>query len=134
MNKTKITIINLKILGELCQGVKLNTRERYFTLDDTTWYQGVYRTWRGDSRQLTYEKINELISDTRELINTYQSTGKTDDNNINNIGDFESYMNDILNNAIKGLRSLMETYNEDKTFISQLCVELEILTNLLNNL
>jgi len=37
--------------------LKINTKDKYLKLDDTTWWQGVFRWYRGDSRITMYEKI-----------------------------------------------------------------------------
>jgi hypothetical protein len=127
-DKSKTTIINLKILGELEMGVKLNTRERYFTLDDTTWYQGLNRKWRGDTRDSTYEKVSQLVTETKELLESNEP------NLENTIEEFVNFMVPIIDKAKKGLRSLQETYTADKTFISQIDLEISVLERIIQKL
>ena len=130
-NKSKSILINLKILGELEIGVKLNTRERYFELDDPSWYQGARRKWRGDTKQSAYEKISELILDTKEML----ENSTTDPSSLeNSLEEFNAFMVPILEKASKGLRSLQETYSYDKTFISQIDLEINVLERMIQKL
>ena len=57
----KSIIINLKVVGQLEKGSKLNTREKFFFIDEKSWSQGMKRMYRQDDRNETYEKISLLI-------------------------------------------------------------------------
>lgn len=111
----KTHIINLKILGQIESGIKLNTREKYFTLDTSIWSQGLRRLYRGDNRKATYEKISDLVQNIGELIEERV--------NGQDAEEFKAYISPIIEQAIKGLNSLIDTYVEDKTFVSQMEVE-----------
>lgn len=119
-SKSRMAIINLKILGELKNGVKLNTHEKYFTLDDTHWYQPLRRLYRGDNRNLAYEKISELVSNIQELFDQPNTLDMTQD-------EFKIFIIPILEQAKKGLLSLKDTYHDDKTFTAQIDVEISTL-------
>ena len=123
----KTIVINLSILGELENGIKLNTREKHFTLDQFTWYQGFQRLMRRDDRKVTYEKISFLIRNTQELV-------------LNRPEEFTPFIGDIKNirpileKAKTGLKNLQDTYEEDKTFTCEIDVEISSLARLLNAL
>lgn len=121
--KSKKIVINLKLLGELEMGVKLNTRENFFSIDDTRWDQGVRRTWRGDSRNSTYEKISELVSESKNLLEEQKDNDE-----------FKEFMIPILKNAVKGLSSLKDTYSSDKTFLSKIDLEIETMERMVKRL
>lgn len=112
----KTHIINLKILGQIESGIKLNTREKYFTLDTSIWSQGLRRLYRGDNRKATYEKISDLVQNIGEIIDERVNSSDKDE--------FKQYISPIIEQAIKGLTSLIDTYIEDKTFVSQIEVEI----------
>lgn len=124
--KSKKIVINLKLLGELEMGVKLNTRENYFSIDDTRWDQGARRMWRGDSRNSTYEKVSELVSETKQMLETEIKK--------NNNDEFKQFMIPILEKASKGLRSLKDTYTSDKTFLSKIDLEIETMERIIKRL
>jgi hypothetical protein len=122
----KSLIINLKIIGHLKTGVKLNAREKFFELDDINWYQGLFRLYRRDDRTVTYEKITFLIKDLSELIlledkKLHDTTGNMFKNRL----EFNGYIFPILSEAINGLKTLTTTYKDDETFIAQLELELD---------
>jgi len=121
--KSKKIVINLKLLGELEMGVKLNTRENFFSIDDTRWDQGARRMWRGDSRNSSYEKISELVSETKNLLEEQKESDE-----------FKKFMIPILKNATKGLRSLKDTYSSDKTFLSKIDLEIETMERIIKQL
>jgi hypothetical protein len=123
----KTIVINLSILGELENGIKLNTREKHFTLDQITWYQGLQRLMRRDDRKVTYEKISFLIRNTQELV-------------LNRPEEFTPFIGEIINikpileKAKTGLKSLKDTYEDDKTFSCEINVEMSSLVRLLTTL
>lgn len=130
MSDAKTLIINLKTLGNLERGIKLNTREKYFTLDDFNWYQGAKRFYRRDDRTVTYEKISFLIRNISELINGsdgYKFLGRSSQD------DLKKYMVPILKRARGGLGHLQATYEDDKTFVNQIDVEISIIQRLIEN-
>lgn len=123
--KSRIIIVNIKILGELKNGVKLNTREKHFALDDVGFLQAFKRLYRVDSRESTYEKISELVKDVQELFNRSKILDMEKD-------EFIKYIIKDLIKAKKGLLSLKDTYSEDKTFISQIDIEISALGRLID--
>jgi hypothetical protein len=126
----KTLVVNLKIIGNLDTGVKINTRNKFFILDPINWYQGLYRGYRRDDRNVTAEKISSLIRETSELF--------SDKFNVESVGyqtieEFYVYIGPIIKNAIKGLQFLKLTYETDKTFVAQIEIEIDSLVRLYDN-
>jgi hypothetical protein len=115
----KTLIINLKILGQLQKGAKINTYDKYFTIDDDGHLQGALRRLRRDDRTNTYDKISKLVEELSKL-NFKDSLLCYSNENIK----------EILNEAITGLTTLKETYDKDRTFVSKISVEIDILKQL----
>jgi hypothetical protein len=129
MSDPKTLIINLKIIGSLDSGIKLNTREKYFTLDNVNWYQGLRRFYRRDDRSVTYEKISYLIRNVQDLLQSLTDGPRS--LGLENETQLREYLSPILEDAQRGLRSLQLTYEEDKTFTSQIDVEIATIDRIL---
>ena len=117
---TKTLIINLKILGQIDTGMKINTQQQYFTLDDKR-FQNFTRWYRTDNRHYTYEKISNLVENLSRLYSEEKQppVGYTNEN-----------FKEILENAVTGLCKLKTTYMDDKTFVSMLEVEIDLLNRI----
>lgn len=116
-------IVNLQVIGQLEEGYKLNTKEKYLELDNTTWYQSVVRWYRGDSRKTTINKIYKTVSDTCAVIDETIFQYKLNTSVL--IMDlsceiFMTTMLSVVEIALKGLRHLKNTYNYDITVKAQL--------------
>lgn len=125
-----LIIINLETLGKLNKGNKLNTRNMYFSIDPANWYQGIVRYHRWEDRNLTYEKIKNLMEDVQLIIDPTKSYFTIFE--YKNIHDFYLYINPMLNSAYIGIGTLMLTYEEDKTFISKIKVLLDKVKRLID--
>ena len=121
----KTILINLKVLGSLETGMKLNTREKNFIIDDITWWQSAARLYRRDSRDVTYEKLVELIGSLSSILSSKDGNSQILAMNYKSIEDFVLNLKNILLKAIEGLKKLKETYILDVTFVSQLEIEIE---------
>ena len=89
-------IVNLKVLANLEQNKKLNTCETFLNVEG---YNPIYpeflrRFIRGDNRDETIKKIDNIISNAIKLINENRQ------------------LIDFLNNARKGILNLKETYSK----------------------
>lgn len=130
----KSLIINLKIIGKINSGEKLNTRNKYFTIDQASILQGPLRAYRRDDRNVTCEKIAILVKEVHELIES------TDMNKVKSFGfedetdDFNEYMKPIIEDAVKGLSNLKITYEKDNTFLAQMDLEIDNLVRLANKI
>jgi hypothetical protein len=116
----KNTLVNLKIIGQLDNNMKLNTRNKIFIIDENTWTQGLYRLARRDDRECTLREIGLLIRDVSCIVNSLN-----ENESIYEISEDE--LNEYIQNGITGLNKLRETYNLDKTTTARLEYEIETL-------
>jgi len=120
----KQIIVNLIILGQLDTGMKLNTRNKSFELDEYNWYQGFTRLVRRDDRNITVDKIEILVKDTTALVNSIIS-GETSEEIIT-----LHKIREYIEQGISGITKLRETYAYDKTTWAKLGFEIESLEKL----
>lgn len=116
INALDNVILNLKVIGDIKNGDKLSTNKNNIEIDPCCYTRCVYRTYIGDSRIKTIEKLQCVVNDI--LLMTNQLMG------------FQDFSNDIVNvpqnkpkilqdlipdmiNAKKGLSNLKLTYKDD---------------------
>lgn len=118
-------ITDLGVIGKIGPGTKINTKNKYLKLDDTTWWQGATRWYRGDSRDTTYDKIHLAISNSYRFIklalediskNPYETSSIYMENTP---GEFLIILSDILRKAKTGIENLRDTYIHDSTISSR---------------
>jgi hypothetical protein len=133
-------MVNLKVMAKIGPGFKINTKEKYLELDDTTWVQGVLRWYRGDSRQTTLDKIHISVNSSANHVNKALADFKE-----NNDIPCEMYLNstaeeflitihEIIRNAKVGLENLKDTYIHDETLSSRLEMSISSLERQINNI
>ena len=131
-------LTNLKVIGKIGPGFKINTKEKYIHLDDTTYWQGLLRWYRGDSRDTMYEKIHSTIISSNKVvlmaINDYNEQPNLCCPIYNdcNPTDFLGIIVDILKNSKNGLENLKDTYNSDQTLSSRLEIDILSIKNQIN--
>jgi len=111
----KIAIINLIVIGHLETGMKLNTRNKIFEIDEYNWYQGLSRLYRRDNKIQTIEKIEILVNYIIQMVNS-------------NVMSEELDMYKYIEDGINGLIKLQQTYEQDITTKAKLQVEIEALS------
>lgn len=123
---------NLKVIGKIGPGFKIDTKGKYLKLDDTTYWQGALRWYRGDNRDTMYEKVHSTILSSLKIITMAikdikeNSQIPMDIYNSVSPEDFIITMYDILKNSKVGLENLKDTYNSDSTLTSRL--EMDIIS------
>lgn len=127
----KTMIINLKVLGNLNPNNKLNTKEKYLTIDEGP-SQRIKRYYRGDDRNLTREKINLLIKDLQNFIETIPTVYIT--LKFDSSEELYDYILTTIKQTKTGLLNLRETYNGDATFVPQLDIEISDLVRIIERL
>lgn len=126
------TMTNLKVIGKIGPGFKVNTKGKYLQLDDTTYWQGALRWFRGDSRTTMYEKIHSTVHSSLLIVNMAISDYIENPNESIVIyynstpHEFLTIMYDILKSAKVGMDNLKDTYDPDPTLSSRL--EMDILS------
>lgn len=119
-------MIDLKVLSKIGPGSKINTKEKYLELDDTTWWQGAIRWYRGDSRQTTSDKIHTSVMGCSSIINSAINDYKDNlDTPLpmyldSTPEDFLILMFGNLSGARIGIENLRDTYIHDNTLSSKL--------------
>ena len=96
-------IINLKVVGKIKRGEKLNTRFYRFTIETTSMLspQFFYRWLNGESRDQTIDALDSLIS------SCVNQSGLSERENIDLV--------DQLIHASSGIKNLAQTYKDDQT-------------------
>lgn len=120
-------LINLKVIGKIGPGDKINTKKKHFDKDNTSWYQPFLRLYRGDSRECSINQVNYLINETNTLI-----TLAIDSKRNKQINEF-FYKNfspdeflkmlwneEIIHNALTGVTNLKDTYINDSNITSRI--------------
>ena len=131
-NSTKRIIIELGVIGQITRGYKLNTKEAFISIDDSTWYQGALRKYRGDSRQMMLSKITKLVDETEELVNRalemiqQDQEDKTSQFLNRKPKDFLKEFGKYIRQCQEGLGNLKLTYSQDKTVTA--CLDMSLLT------
>lgn len=124
-------LINLKVLGKLIDGSKLNTKEKLLHVDPYSWFQGLYRWNRGDNRKTTCEVIRFIIAKASKIVQiSLQSSPEAFIEEKSLHLTHENLLKTLLvelKKTLKGLQVLVQTYEYDKTITSKLEVEIAIL-------
>jgi len=125
----KNLLINLKCIGKIGVGYKLNTKGSYLALDDTTSIQGCRRWYRGDSRHAAIAKIRDVVHSALNLVDEClkeQDRGEKNEVNFcqkylrsDTISFLETFMHELEKTKI-GLRNLKNTYYNDTYIDSEL--------------
>jgi hypothetical protein len=120
---TKTLLINLNALGQIKPGYKLNSKEKYIELDDSTLYQGVLRMYRGDSRKASVEMVDGIVEQTELLINrAIDQKNNEEEMGIFLNGTAFQFLELIypkIREAIVGIKNLKDNYNADTTISSK---------------
>lgn len=111
----KLTL-DLKVIGDVKDTDKLTITNPNIEIDPLSYTRSIIRTFYGDSRGKTMEKLHNIISQVVSLTN--QLLGKEEFNkNIINLPENKSkVLQDLIpdmSNAIHGLHNLKLTYRED---------------------
>ena len=142
-------LINLKVIGKIGPGDKINTKKKHFDKDNTSWYQPFLRLYRGDSRECSINQVNCLINEANNLITVaikskqtfrrHRPVGAAGRNALVRGADITSETDEffyknfspneflkmlwgerIIHNALTGVENLKDTYNNDSNITSRL--------------
>jgi len=128
-------LINLKVIGKIGPNTKVNTKGKYLQLDDTTYWQGALRWYRGDNREIMYDKIHSAIMGSSKLV----FLAVNDYNKYPNIprciyhdtvpSEFLSILFSILKQVKIGIENLKDTYVMDHTLASRIETDIFSINN-----
>lgn len=125
-------LLSLKILGEIQKGNRLfsnNITDKTIEIDNTHWtYQWYVRWVNGETRELSIEKIENIINKTFEYIDS--TVDLTNDQNKNSYFDESKgiIINKFiveLNKASQGILNLKTIYEEDIKTLSIIDIIIE---------
>jgi hypothetical protein len=130
------TMTNLKVIGKIGPGSKVNTKGKYLQLDDTTYWQGALRWYRGDNRDTMYGTIHNTIRNSLKIVNMAISIENPNQcmemyNNCTQL-DFIGTMYEILKESLIGMENLKDTYDPDPGMSSRLEMDILLIKNQLN--
>lgn len=108
--------LNLKVIGDIKDSDKIMTTSSNVEIDPSRSLRGIVRSYYGESRCRSLDKLNQIVEDVSLLSN--QLLGKdTFGSDIINLPENNSkVLQDMIpdmTNAIKGLHNLKLTYKED---------------------
>ena len=139
-NTFEVIIRNLKILGNIKPNDKLIKKGDTIKIDTPYLYQGLSRYWNGNSRKESVGNIEHLIEASFNMIDLIYSneiekrTGGLENYYNGNRGQvyFETenaqkltIFSTELQNVLKGLNNLKQTYNSDISICSRIDVVIE---------
>lgn len=134
IDSTEKLLIDLKVISKIGPGTKVNTKEKYLELDDTTWWQGALRWYRGDSRQTSSDKIHNTVASCATIINSAINDYKEKLQSplplyLDSLPEeFLILMHNNLKAARVGLENLKDTYIHDTTLSSKLEMDIASLS------
>lgn len=127
-------ILNLGVIGEITEGKKLNTKEKYLSLYETYFWQGAMRWFYGDSRASVATKIKSIHNSSSEIINKAIKDLKENKNEVKgryldmDPKTFLDTMRTKLIKANKGLGHLRDTYLYDIIFTEQIQIHINAIS------
>ena len=123
-------LINLKVIGQIGPGDKINTKKKHFDIDNTSWYQSFLRLYRGDPLECSINQVHYLINEANNLITVAIKstqtfiTSETDEFFYKNFSPNEFlkmlWGERIIHNALTGVENFKDTYNNDSNITSRL--------------
>lgn len=133
-------LLNVKILSNIKEFDKLSTsNDEMLVIDSPSYLQGIYRTFYGDSREETLNKIDNIINDlfkiTDEMLDNETKKKKKYYNNFKD--DNSTIFQKIainLSESIKGLQNLKITYIKDVSITSRLDIIINKIQNRINKI
>lgn len=108
--------LNLKVMGDIKNGDKLSTVNNNIEIDAYSYVRALYRTYIGDSRTKTIEKLYEVIEDVNKITNQLLKFESFSDDIINLPDNNAKILQDLIPDMVngkKGLSNLKLTYQGD---------------------
>jgi len=103
-------LINLRVISQIQPYQKINAKSEFLSIEYYNWFASLARWVRTDDRQTCLKRLNEIITESK------------------NIKEYETRIKKNLKNCIKGLENLKKTYEDDITTIPYLELLIENIT------
>ncbi len=134
-------LVNLKILGKIKDAEKIDISADKIKLQGNTFYTSLIRFIKGDSRGKTIQFINEVITNSIDVLMQFVNSTQMSPYNANSYQYNKNYTSLVnlsieLKNCITGLESLKKTYDDDVHTVSQIEVivnKIKIHTDIADN-
>ena len=111
-NRADRLLVNLTIISSILPHQRINAKSELLCVEPRTWLpEFVYRWWRADERTVCMRRINEIIDEAIEQIETASKTGD------------EAMASKFLShlcNARPGLTNMKQTYAMDITTVAHI--------------
>ena len=135
LNKKHIedNLLNLKIISKIKENDKLSSQEKIIRIDPPSLLQGVYRWMNAEGRNITLDKLTDIVNESMEITEGLLRREKElKDNEYldlqeNNSQIFQNFIIE-LTNSLLGLENLKKTYCDDISVMSQLDILLKKIT------
>ena len=116
-------ILNLKIISKIKENDKLLANKSLLEIDSPHLFQSVNRWYNKENRNITIEKLNNILEGTFKITKILVEKEKDDKEEIsledNNSQIFQTLILEMKNSLV-GLENLKKTYSEDILVSSQL--------------
>jgi len=116
-------ILNLKIISKIKENDKLLANKSLLEIDSPHLFQSVNRWYNKENRNITIEKLNNILEGTFKITKILLEKEKSDKEEIsledNNSQIFQTLILEMKNSLV-GLENLKKTYSEDILVSSQL--------------
>ena len=123
-------LLNLKIIANIKEYDKIATTDENVEIDKPALLQGLKRALRGDSRQVTVAKINEIVEQAFAITDEILTEECDEELNVINRSRQCAFKEDNshlfqrftieLSNACRGLENLKITYKDDISISSKI--------------
>lgn len=117
-------LTQLKVLSKCQQGDKIATQESVFSIDTGTTMQGLYRKYKGETRDRNVHCIFQVVSDVIELV---RESIECDPGNAKDghVGMTIQRGVNALAASREGIQNLSLTYQQDARTVSQFATVLD---------
>lgn len=108
----QILLGDLDFLGQISRGQKMCSTNRVI-VDGDTWAGAFYRAWKGENRISTITKIEQIVNQTVDAIDSHKNT------------DYIGIIVDYFAYARNGVDALKSTYQNDPDMKARINVQLK---------
>ena len=108
----QILLRDLDFLGQIARGQKVCITNRVI-IDGDSWLGAFYRAWKGEDRTSTINKIEQIVNQTVDAINSHKDT------------DYLDILVNYFAYARNGIDALSFTYQSDPDMKSRINVQLK---------
>jgi len=117
-------IVNLEVLGSLDYNTKLYARGNVFVHCPVNHLSSVKRFLYSEDREITQLRIKDLVNELHLTISPINKEKK----------ELYKYIYPIIYNAMEGLKKLKKTYDDDKTYVASMEIDIKNINELIKSI